>query len=356
MNRVVTTFLILFILIATTGCSNNETLENYADKHFGYLNGQNNPSVSILVIKAGQVLLKKSYGHSNVETKELATPQSNYRLASVTKMFTATVIMRLAEEGKLSLDQPIIELMADFPEYGKTVTVRNLLNHTSGLRDYYIYWPEEKGTMHDSDVYEVMKTAEGLSFVPGTKYVYCDTNYVILGILASKLYNQPFPQVMNEKIFQPIQMTSSILFQDGVNAVPNRVYGAQEVDGKYTTQDQYAYSQTMGDGGIYTSLEDLIQWDKAIDENLIVGMTMQAQAFSVPKTCRSNYGFGWEIGKVHGMTRYCHSGGTIGFSTGYIKVPEKRITVIVLSNNGAMNTTKVAEKVLDKVLSEERKN
>lgn len=353
MRRLISVFIIISTLLMVVGCTGSESLETYADNRFSYLNAQNTPSLSVLVMKEGRVLLKKSYGHSQVETNQLATPQSNYRLASVTKMFTATVIMKLAEEGLLELDQPVIDLMPDFPEYGKDITVRHLLNHTSGLREYYLYWPEEKGIMHDSDVYEVMKKAPGLSFIPGTRYVYCDTNYVILGILASRLYQLPYPQVMAEKIFQPAGMTSSVLFQEGINTVPHRAYGAQQVKGKYITQDQYAYSQTMGDGGIYTSLDDLIHWDKAIDENRIVGKAMQDQAFSPSHAYQSNYGFGWEIGKTHGMTRYFHPGGTIGFSTAYIKVPEKRITVIVLANNGAMNATEPAEALLEKVLSME---
>jgi CubicO group peptidase (beta-lactamase class C family) len=221
------------------------------------------PGMSLLVIKDGKVLFKKAYGLADVEAKVPNTTATNFRLASVTKQFTAMAVLILVERGKLRLDSRLTDLLPDFPAYGRDVTVRHLLGHTSGLPDAFDLAPAGRGEqLRDRDLLEILRRQTAGEFPPGSRYRYSNTGYVVLGLIVEKVSGEPFAAFLKRNIFDPLGMSGTVAYEPGGPAVPDRAYGHTPAGDGFRRTDQNRTSATLGDGGIYSSVEDLYWWDR----------------------------------------------------------------------------------------------
>ncbi|WP_432664457.1 serine hydrolase domain-containing protein [Wukongibacter baidiensis] len=354
-NRVSKTnimIIILSIILSFTflGCSDQTTEEEQLDKHMDkVVYSSDLPSISILVVDNGKPVYKKSFGCANMETLEKATPSTNYRLASVSKMFTAMSIMILKDRGQLDYDMRVKDILKDFPEYGKDITIRHLLNHTSGLRSFYDLTDlldEEfsvENQLLDSDVYEIVKRTDSTYFTPGSIFKYSDTGYVILGLVVEEVSGMKLPDFMRENIFIPLNMDNTVVFDKTLNmSINNRAYGTESDGTKFITKDQSYSSATRGDGSIYSSLEDLYKWDQALYSDILVSKETMQEAYTPPNHLNSlfeNYTCGWIFRKNgEDQLEQVHAGGTQGFSTIYFRIPEKKQSIIILSNRNESNT------------------
>ena len=311
----------------------------------------NGPGASLLVIHDGTVAYQKSYGLANVERDERVTPQTDFRLASLSKQFTATAVMMLVADGKLHYDDDISTRLAGLPAFAKGVTVRNLLNHTSGLPDYEDFVPDSQtAQVYDVDVPRLISSANGMKFAPGTRYAYSNTGYCLLALIVEHVSGKHFADVLHERIFAPLGMTSSLAFVNGKSTVPHRAYGySVNVKGVRLT-DQSNTSATLGDGGIYTSTVDLAKWDRALERHTLVSAAEQQLAWtppSLPNGAATEYGFGWFIDHARGTTRLWHYGESRGFTNTILRYPERRLTVVILSNRTGGAPWDIAEQVAD---------
>jgi CubicO group peptidase (beta-lactamase class C family) len=318
------------------------------------------PSASVMVIQEGKITYKKAFGLANIEERVSAATHTNYRLASVTKQFTAMAAMMLADRGKLGFDQKLTAFFDDLPAWSSKVSVRHLLNHTSGVPAYeptvQHIRPEEvtpANQLLDKDVLAILKKQNTTYFEPGAEFRYSNSGYALLALIIEKVSGMSYAQFLERNIFGPLEMTGTVAHQEGVSTVRNRAYGYLKEGGGFLRRDQSATSAVLGDGGIYSSVEDLGKWDRALTEGKLVKAETWQQAVT-PGTLadgrRTAYGFGWEVGTFDEKPAWRHSGGTIGFTTHILRLPEHRVTVIVLQNRMDLNAGKAASQIAEIVL------
>ena len=321
------------------------------DAIFTEFNKPDVPGASVIVIQDSKILFKKGYGLANLETKEKATEYTNYRLASVSKQFTAMCIMILKEQGKLSYENTLTDIFPDFNEYGKNVTIKHLLQHTSGLIAYEDLIPETHTIqVYDKDVLEMMKQQDSTYFDPGSQYRYSNSGYAVLAMIVEKISGKRFAQFLEENIFTPLGMENSVAYEKGISTVKNRAFGYAEEEGVFKESDQSVTSAVLGDGGIYTSVMDYYKWDQSLYTKNIVSLETIAEAFrsgilNDGSGTETGYGFGWFTGEIKGMKWVGHSGSTCGFRTYVIRIPEKKFTVLVLFNTRDTESKKYAFEV-----------
>lgn len=289
----------------------------------GFENGPGTASVA--VIRGSEVIFRKSYGAG-------ATPDANYRLASVSKQFTAMAILTLAREHKLSLDDRITKFFPEFPELG--ITVRQMLTHTSGLVDYEDVIPA--GTtipLKDFDVLWILQQQNRTLFAPGSKWQYSNSGYALLALIVEKVSGHTFARFLHDNLFAPAGMTHTLAYEKGISTIEKRMYGQPE--------DQSLTSAVLGDGGIYSSVNDLARWYAWLDEQPLYAQASTAHA----KTPDASYGYGWFVGTQRGQRAVWHTGETIGFRNAVLRLPEERLTVIVLTNRNEGHPIELANDV-----------
>jgi CubicO group peptidase (beta-lactamase class C family) len=283
------------------------------------------------VLRDGKPALRRSYGLADVEQRVPATPATNYRLASVTKQFTAAAVLLLAEAGKLQLDDPVRKWLPELPEAAQGATLRHLLTHTGGLIDYEDFVPDEAPQVHDADVLRLLAPQNRVYFAAGTSYRYSNSGYALLALVVERASAQSFAAFLRARIFEPLGMQSTVAFEQGISTVPLRAFGYTAGGASWTRTDQSSTSAVLGDGGIYSSLDDLAKWDAALYDDRLLSAASRKLAFA-PATHTENpsidYAFGW---RVSGETLW-HSGETRGFRNVIIRYPRRKLTVIVLTN------------------------
>jgi CubicO group peptidase (beta-lactamase class C family) len=303
------------------------------------------PGAAVMAIRHGQPVLVKSYGLADYERHIPVTDSTNFRLASLTKQFTAMSIMILKERGKLDYTQTLCQIFPEFPAYGKDITIRNLLQHTSGLIDYENLIPESAIVqVRDRDVLRMMMAQDSTDFIPGSAFRYSNSGYAVLAMVVEKVSGQSFAAFLKENIFLPLGMHNSVAFEEGISIIPNRAYGYNIEDDSVTFSDQSMTSAVLGDGGIYTSVNDLFKWDQALYSDKLVSKETLDEAFT---PALDGYGFGWWIDSYKGYKRIRHYGSTCSFRTAILRYPEDEFTVIILTNRREPDVTSLAEKVTD---------
>jgi CubicO group peptidase (beta-lactamase class C family) len=294
------------------------------------------PGASVLIRRHGQTVLATSYGSADLEAKVAATPTTNYRLASLTKQFTAAAIELLVHDGKLRYDERLTDIFPGFPDYGRAITVRHLLQHTSGLLDYEDFVPDSSPIqVHDRDVLDTMRRQDHGMFPPGSQYHYSNTGYALLAMIVERRSGEGFARFLQERIFRPLRMTQTVAYEAGVSEVSNRAWGYTADGSGFRRTDQSPTSAVLGDGGIYTSVNDLARWDEALRKALLVDSSTLEQAMSTPLLAdgtRSEYGFGWFVGESEGRRRQYHHGESVGFTNAIERYPAEELTVVVLTN------------------------
>lgn len=314
------------------------------------------PGASVLVVRHDSVLVRESFGLSDVEGNVAATPATNYRLASLTKQFTATAILLLARDGALSLDDAVRDRLPELPAYARDVTIRHLLTHTSGLWDYEAFVPDSQvRQVHDADALTLVRTrAESLYFAPGTSWRYSNTGYALLALIAERVSGQRFADLVRERIFVPLEMRDTYAHEEGRTDIPRRAWGYTVHGDSVTRTDQSNTSAVLGDGGIYSSIDDLARWDASLRRAPLVGDSLLQQAttaFVLGNGTPTEYGFGWFVGRYKGHARLRHHGETRGFTNAISRFPDDGLTIIVLTNRTGSAPWEIADALADLYLS-----
>lgn len=321
------------------------------DEIFAELNSADAPGGAALVKKAGQIVFQRGYGITDLRTRHKIDERTNFRLASLSKQFTAMAVMLLVHEGKLRYEERLTDIFPDFPEYGKAITISNLLNHTSGLRDYEDLMPKldpnspvEQVQIHDAEVLELLKKQTTTKFPSGTHWEYSNSGYVVLGLVVAKVSGQSFDNFVRDRIFVPLKMTSSVVYLRGKSDIAHRAYGHSKGANGWQRTDQSPTSATLGDGGVYSSLADLRKWDDALErhtllsekdmEPAITPVVVPDNSVREPDGSPAEYGFGWFLNPYHQHRRMWHYGETMGFRANIQRFTKDGLTIIVLCNRG----------------------
>lgn len=313
--------------------------------------GSDVPGCAVLVVRHGDILVEQGYGLADLDRGVPVTAETNFRLASVTKQFTAYAVLQLVESGALSLDERLTDLFDGFPAYGQGIRVRDLLTHTSGLLDYEDLMADTATVqVLDRDVLAMMASVDSTYFPPGTAYRYSNSGYAVLAMAVERRSGERFADYLRRHLFEPIGMTNTVAFEQGISTVPHRAFGYRPEEGGFAFADQSPTSAVLGDGGIYSSLRDLARWDETLYGSPQLSDELLGQAFTPTRLAGGDtldYGFGWRIDEVDGHRRLHHSGSTSGFRNVIQRYPDERLTIVVLSNRSEPPVDELAERLAD---------
>jgi CubicO group peptidase (beta-lactamase class C family) len=360
----------------------SSSADSQVESIFSSITQENAPGLAVLVRKDGSTLFEKGYGVRDLRTYAKIDRRTNFRLASFTKQFTAMAVMMLAHDGRLRYDQTLTDIFPDFPPYGKNVTVRNLLNHTGGLPDYedlmeavetprnsWAWTPERQ--IQDAEVLKLLEKETKGKFLPGASWSYSNSGYVVLGLIVAKASGQSYGNFLHARIFEPLHMDHTIVYQKGKNEVVNRAFGHSKEGEKLKETDQSSTSATLGDGGIYSNLEDLAKWDDALRNHTLLSAEEMAPALIPAKLANGSptlwptasnddnlhpgkpvsYGFGWFLDPYWGIPRMWHTGSTMGFRTVIERFTKKNLTIIILCDRTDLDPEALALKTADLYLN-----
>lgn len=313
----------------------------------------NGPGVAVLILKDNQILHAKGYGFSNIKTKTPITPDTRFDLASVSKQMTVIAILKLMEQGKLDIDHPISDYLPEFRnlKLDRPVSIRHLLNHTSGLDDY----TGSSWTGSDAKFANLSLEAH-LTWLndqtplnePGVVFEYNNSGYALLALIVQRISRQPFAQFMQTEIFQPLGMTHTLVYRRLGQTIPNQATGYMVSEDGQVELSSFS-SIIAGDGNVFSSLNDLVRYDQALRQAQIVSAPTLALAFAPGKLADGSpiekngesYGMGWEI-----AGRYVHHDGSwMGTSTYYRHYLQPAVSIIVLSNDENYDSTDLSEKI-----------
>lgn len=297
------------------------------------------PGASVVVARGDSIVFARGYGLADVHHGVPVVPSTAFRLASVTKQFTAAAILTLVEAGTLRLDDRLGDVLASVPAYAQEVRVRQLLNHTSGIPDYEALLGNGDGPqVKDRDVLTLLHQAKKLYFAPGTSWRYSNSGYALLALIVERASGESYARYLRHRVFDRAGMPTAVAHEDGVDTVVDRAYGHSGHAGAWQRTDQSRTSAVLGDGGIYASAEELAHWSAALAHNAVL-TAASFEAGTTPATLASGehtaYGYGWFLDSYRGHRRQRHEGDSIGFRTAIQRYPDVGLTVVVLVNRGA---------------------
>jgi CubicO group peptidase (beta-lactamase class C family) len=299
----------------------------------------NSPGIAVLIIKDGEVKYQKVRGMADLSTKTPIKSDSPFYIASLSKQFTAVAIMMLAERGKLSYDDKLAKYFPEFESFAGNITIRHILTHSSGLLDHLDIVKDSITGWTNDDVIKLLKRENRVLFQPGEKTSYSNSGYVLLSMIVEQVSGETFRKFLEENIFEPLEMKNTFVATRG-DKIPHRVRGYSKSNEKWETADYDAF--TTGGGGIYSTLEDLERWDRSFyTERLIKTDTLKlaSRANKLNNNRPTQYGFGWLAefaakGSLANVWYVASFGDFKGFKGMHKRIPEKRFTVIILSNKG----------------------
>ena len=288
-------------------------------------------------------IIEKTNGVVKEENSKEITFDSNFRLASVSKQFIAFAIVKLIKENKLSYDQNVKTIFNELPSYFEKITIKHLLNHTSGILNYEDM-PHTDAQIHDEDIITFLKTTDKTYFEPGFTYKYSNTGYILLGLIVQKVSNRDLVDYIENEVFIPAKMYESKVNIEGSTNIKNRAYGHILNDDKLIVKDQYWCSATIGDGGLYSSVNELKKWIKYLLT------TKEYQDMKIPNYINeesyNEYGLGIRITKINDKEIIYHCGDTIRTNTLLLFSVDYNMCLIFLTNLNNINTTTMKENPL----------
>lgn len=297
---------------------------------------------SVLVAQGGKILLEKGYGMANVELEVPNTADTKFRLGSITKQFTATAILQLQEQGKLSVNHPACKYVDNCPEAWRAITIHHLLTHLSGIPSYtnaeFMRDPQRvRSPLKPVEILMLSKD-KPLEFEPGSKWSYDNSGYIFLGALIEKASGEKYADYLKKHIFGPLDMQNSG-YDDTRMILKNRASGYQPGPGGVVNADFIDMSLPCAAGSLYSTVRDLYRWDRALYTDKIVGKDSREKMFTPVK---NDYGYGWMIAPIANHRQMGHGGGIFGFVTYIARFPDDDAFVVVLSNFTGGNSQNVA--------------
>ncbi|WP_138475283.1 serine hydrolase domain-containing protein [Dyadobacter bucti] len=358
-------FVVLLMLFWIAGCSSSEEKPDVSESEmnavFKEFDRKDGPGCAVAVVKDGKVIFEKGYGMANLEYDIPVTPATIFDIASVSKQFAGFAVSKLVEEKKISLDDDVRKYLPDVPDFGKKITIRHLVHHTSGLRD----WPEAlniAGWRWDevfsfNDIMNMVRAQKDLDFDPGNHYSYSNTGYNLLAAIVEKVSGQSFRTWTEANIFKPLNMNSSEFQDDYTRLIKNMAYSYSARDKEFvkTPGALTAY----GSSSLFTSVEDLSKWVIHFDKEVAAKNPVYLRMLEEGKLNNGetvHYGYGLATGQDRTLKTISHTGGWAGYRTIIRNYPNEKISVIILSNSSDFNPDAYASQVADQFLGKKLKS
>ena len=345
MKKFILSVLILFLFINSNAQDRAQKIDELVSKYaeIGVFNG------SVLVGENGNVFFEKGYGYADREQKLQNTPETKFRIASLTKQFTAMLIMQLVEQGKIKLDAKLSDYLTYYrKDNGDKITIHNLLTHTSGVPNYTsTEFMENHLTKSISAKDLILTYGNGdLEFEPGSEYKYSNTGYVMLGAVIEKVTGKTYETVLQENILTPLEMTNSG-YEHNDAKMTNQAIGYDNAFGSVAVSKYIDMTIPFSAGAMYSTIEDMYKWDRALYTGKLLSAEMKAKMFT---PFLKNYAYGWNVvtAKVSPTDEkiiYTHSGGINGFNTNIIRVESDNLVIIVLSNYSNGQASKISNDI-----------
>ncbi len=363
MNKIYRTILLIlfiscFSVITVNAQSNSSLNENRIDSLFKKWDRPDSPGCAVGVYQEGKIVFSKGYGQANLEKEIPITPNTIFRVASLSKQFTAAAIALLSIRNEIDLDKPVRDYLPELPDYNRNsnpVTVRQLTHHTSGIPDLYslleLYDVSFDKTLNSEKLLKIILGQSHLNFEPGSKYMYSNSGYSLLGALVEMVSGQPLQKYLQENIFKPLGMNNSHFHNDSSHIMDQQAFSYQP-----NGQEQFKMSylpnyEGIGPTGLYTTIEDMFKWDQQLYNNQL----RDARGFNQLMYQRGilnngdtlSYAFALSIDKYKGQKTVGHSGRLMGFRTNYMRVPDQQYGSVVLCNLGDIDPEKLNKKISD---------
>ena len=345
-----------FTIIAS-GCSahrqTTET-ERKVDQVFGAYDKPGSPGCALGVVRDGNFIYKRGYGEGSLELSVPLSPESVFYMGSVSKQFTAASVVLAAEQGYLSLDDDIRKYIPELPSYGKTITLREMLHHTSGLRDIFgllFLAGRNAEDIHPTDeLLDLVAHQKALNFTPGDEFLYSNTNFFLMSVVIQRATGKPLSQFAKENIFKPLGMTHTRFYDDRTVVVPGRVAAYEPRKGGGFSVDWSTNFEKVGDGGLMSTVDDLLFWDRNFYDNKLGKGTLlkELQTQGVLNNGKKiAYALGLFIGTYRGLPIVEHGGALFGYRTELLRFPNQKFSVICLCNVGTSGPRHLANEVAD---------
>jgi len=318
------------------------------------------PGCALGVYRGGQIVYKRGYGMEDLNEDVHITPSTVFHVASMSKQFTAASIVLLAQQGKLSLDDDVRKYIPELPDFGAKITIRNLVHHTSGLRDQWELlelagWRYSKDLITNDDVMSVTTRQKELNFKPGDRHVYCNTGYTLMGLIVKRVSGLTLREFTTKNIFEPLGMTRTFFRDDHAEIIKHDAVGYEQEPGK-AFEISITNFDTVGATSLHTTVEDLQKWDENFYAPKVGGAAFVQQMLERGKLNSGevlDYAFGLEHGTYRGLKTVDHGGADAGYRSDMTRFPEQHVSVAVLCNSAETNPSGLARQVADLVLARE---
>ena len=366
MLRSLFSFLFLLALFATGPAlaqpsDPSASLTEKVDAVFAEWDSTRSPGCALAVMKEGEIVYKRAYGMANLDHDVPLAVDSVFHVASVSKQFTAAAVLLLAQEGKLSLDDPIQKHLPRVPDLGHEITLRHLIHHSSGMRDQWSLlglagWRYSRDLITDEDVMSLISRQKGLNFPPGERYLYCNTGYTLLGQVVKEVSGQSLREFTKARIFEPLGMHRTHFRDDFSEIVKNQATGYRRDRSHATFRVSVTNFDTVGATSLLTTVEDLARWDRNFYQPLVGGEQLLEQLHQrgVLNSGRDQtYASGLVHGTYKGLRTVSHGGADAGYRAHFLRFPEQRFSLACLCNLAQTNPASLVRQVADIYLEKE---
>ena len=316
------------------------------------------PGCAVLISWDGKILLKKGYGMADLEHGIPNTATTVFYAGSVSKQFVASCILLLAEEGRIDMDAGIHDYLSDFPSYGGGITIRHLVHHTSGIKDYFDIFEAQKinylNEITVEEVYELIKSEPRLHFDPGSRHKYSNSGYLILGMLIKEASGLSLAEYARSRFFDPLGMFSTDFLDDNGKLVYNRACGYR-LNLNDEVENMIMRFDLVGSGGLYTTVEDLYRWDQNLLDHRIGTdqfFTTLVEPGTLNDGSKTDYAFALRVGSFQGHQVIGHSGSLGGYRAHYMQFPRLKLSIIILGNRADLKPAELANEIASILLAD----
>lgn len=357
-------FSLIIIFNSFLSCQTNQpptfTENREVDALFKEWNFEQSPGCALAVIKDGEIIYKKGYGTADLEHDVPITPATVFYIGSVSKQFVTMSILLLVEEGKINLDDAVQTYLPDFPTYEKEVTIRNLIHHTSGIRDYLTLWSLAGNNYLDhideTAVYRMITRQKELNFLPGEQYLYSNSCYFMLSMIIEKASGKSLKEYAQNNIFKPLGMQNSHFHDDYFHIIRDRAFSYFYDENRFN--NLIMRFDLVGSGGLYTSVEDLYLWDQNFYQNELGNSTQKLienmhQEGILNNGESAGYAFALVNGEYRGLKTVSHGGALAGYRAQLMRFPDQNFSVVILSNLASFRPTYMAQNVAEVFLEDD---
>lgn len=346
---------LVFLCVIIANCAfADDVPAQEIDRLFADYGTPHSPGCSVGVIRNGAFVFRKSYGEASLELAAPLTDESVFYMASVSKQFTAASVVLAAEQGLLSLDDNVRKYVPELPDYGRPITLREMLHYTSGFRDFltlvYLSGRDISALSSPNEILKLIARQKALNNIPGEEFVYSNSNYFLLGIVVQRATKKSLAEFATMNIFQPLGMTHTRFYDDHTTVVPGRVAAYDPGKGGNFLVDWSTIYDIVGGGGLMSTVDDLLLWDNNFYANKLGKGTLVRELESrgaLNNGNNINYGMGLWLGNYRGLPIVEHAGGTFGYRTEILRFPEQRFSVVCLCNLSSADSEGLSRKIAD---------